>query len=275
MRALGYRVDRRPRPLEAASASPTEAGPAEEGAAEQALAPQDTTDASTAEELGAVAQSEPVEAATEAVVEPVTVEPEFQPDSVVEAQTSEVTASPEEVATEQAVTSEPQAGEAGLDEGEKLPEAEASSEETPDPAAAAEPEFIEIWRPGRSEERRPRRRRPARDRKPAESPAQTPAPAQATAEVPSSPPQRDEPRRDREDRRKPRDAADRGAGRSQEGRREGRDRDRRRDRRDEDRPPRVWEAGRDRRGKEPDPDSPFAKLAALKAQLEAEAKDRH
>ena len=275
LRALGYRVDRRPRPLEAASASPTEAGPAEEGAAEQALAPQDTTDASTAEELGAVAQSEPVEAATEAVVEPVTVEPEFQPDSVVEAQTSEVTASPEEVATEQAVTSEPQAGEAGLDEGERLPEAEASSAETPDPAAAAEPEFIEIWRPGRSEERRPRRRRPARDRKPAESPAQTPAPAQATAEVPSSPPQRDEPRRDREDRRKPRDAADRGAGRSQEGRREGRDRDRRRDRRDEDRPPRVWEAGRDRRGKEPDPDSPFAKLAALKAQLEAEAKDRH
>ena len=30
-----------------------------------------------------------------------------------------------------------------------------------------------------------------------------------------------------------------------------------------------------RRDKEPDPDSPFAKLAALKAQLEANAKDGH
>ncbi|MGA7609184.1 MAG: hypothetical protein WCF49_03265, partial [Xanthobacteraceae bacterium] len=50
--------------------------------------------------------------------------------------------------------------------------------------------------------------------------------------------------------------------------------DRRRDRRGDDRPPRTWEAGRERRGKEPDPDSPFAKLAALKAQLEADAKDR-
>jgi len=29
-----------------------------------------------------------------------------------------------------------------------------------------------------------------------------------------------------------------------------------------------------RRDKAPDPDSPFAKLAALKAQLEADAKDR-
>jgi ATP-dependent RNA helicase SUPV3L1/SUV3 len=30
---------------------------------------------------------------------------------------------------------------------------------------------------------------------------------------------------------------------------------------------------RDRRDKAPDPDSPFAKLAALKAQLEADAKE--
>ncbi len=32
--------------------------------------------------------------------------------------------------------------------------------------------------------------------------------------------------------------------------------------------------GRDRRDKAPDPNSPFAKLAALKEQLEADAKER-
>jgi ATP-dependent RNA helicase SUPV3L1/SUV3 len=277
LRALGYRMDRRPRPVETASAPPADARPAEEDAAEQSLAAQETTDPSTADEPGAVAQSEPVETATTAVVEPVAAELESQQEAAVEPQTSEIAASLDEVPTDEAVSVEAQAGEAGLDTAERPPEAEASSVEKPDSAAAAEPEFIEVWRPGRSEERRPRRRRPPRDRIPSETPAQTqaPAPTQATAAAPSPAPHPDGARRDREDRRKPRDAADRGAGRNQEGRREGRDRDRRRDRRDEDRPPRVWEAGRDRRSKEPDPDSPFAKLAALKAQLEAEAKDRH
>ena len=32
---------------------------------------------------------------------------------------------------------------------------------------------------------------------------------------------------------------------------------------------------RERRNREPDPNSPFAKLAALKAQLEANAKEKH
>jgi ATP-dependent RNA helicase SUPV3L1/SUV3 len=205
------------------------------------------------------------------VVEPAATELQSEQESAQLAPTVDATSA------EHAVAVEPQAEEAGLDAAERPAQAEKSSPATAETPATVEPEFIEVWRPGRSEERRPRRRRPARDRKPAESPAQTQAPAagQAAAEAPSPAPHREEPRRDRDDRRKPRDATDRAAGRSQEGRREGRDRDRRRDRRDEDRPPRVWEAGRDRRGKEPDPDSPFAKLAALKAQLEAEAKDRH
>ena len=46
-------------------------------------------------------------------------------------------------------------------------------------------------------------------------------------------------------------------------------------RREDDRPPRTWGSANERRGKEPDPNSPFAKLAALKAQLEANAKERH
>jgi ATP-dependent RNA helicase SUPV3L1/SUV3 len=281
LRALGYRMDRRPRPVETAGAPPADAPPAEESAVEQALAAQDTTASSPADEPGAVAQPEPVEAATEVVeVVEVVIEPvelESQQDLAAEAPVPDVTVPPAEVATEQAVTSEPLGAEAGLDAAEPPPEAEATSAEKPDTAATAEPDFIEVWRPGRSEERRPRRRRPARDRKPAEMQAQAQAPAatQAATAAPSPSPHREETRHDRENRRKPRDVADRGGGRGQEGRREGRDRDRRRDRRDEDRPPRVWEAGRDRRGKEPDPDSPFAKLAALKAQLEAEAKDRH
>ena len=276
LRALGYRVDRRPRPVETVSAPPHEARPSEEGAAEQPPAPEEPTASSPTDETGAVAQSEPVEAATEAVVEPAAAELEPQQDSAAEVQAPEVAAPPEEAGAEQIMTPpEVQAGEVGPDAAEPPQETEALAAEKPDTAAAAEPEFIEVWRPGRSEERRPRRRRPTRDRQSAETTAQTPAPAQAAAAAPSPPPQREEARRDREDRRKPRDAADRAGGRSQEGRREGRDRDRRRDRRDEDRPPRMWEAGRERRGKEPDPDSPFAKLAALKAQLEAEAKDRH
>jgi ATP-dependent RNA helicase SUPV3L1/SUV3 len=282
LRALGYRVDRRPRPVETSSAPLADVHPAEENAAEQLLAPQDTTASSTTEEPDAAAHSEPVEAATEAVVEPVAAELEREPqqDAAVEAQTLDVIGAPEEVAAEHAVAVEPQVEEAGLDAADRPAEAEteASSAEQPDTPAAAEADFIEVWRPGRSEERRPRRRRPARDKRPADTPAQAQAQAPSQEQVataaPPSPANREEGRRDREDRRKPRDAADRG-GRSHEARRDGRDRDRRRDRRDEDRPPRVWEAGRDRRGKEPDPDSPFAKLAALKAQLEAEAKDRH
>ena len=46
------------------------------------------------------------------------------------------------------------------------------------------------------------------------------------------------------------------------------------DRRDENRPSRTWSSSQEPRGKEPDPNSPFAKLLALKAQLEAN-KERH
>ena len=45
-------------------------------------------------------------------------------------------------------------------------------------------------------------------------------------------------------------------------------RDRDRDR-DDNRPGRTWSSDNDRRGKEADPNSPFAKLLALKEQLEA------
>ena len=50
------------------------------------------------------------------------------------------------------------------------------------------------------------------------------------------------------------------------GRRAANDRDRDRD---SNRPGRIWSSDNDRRGKEADPNSPFAKLLALKEQLEA------
>jgi ATP-dependent RNA helicase SUPV3L1/SUV3 len=275
LRALGYRADRRPRPVESA---PPSTVPAEESGSEQATLPEDAS-ASAAVEDSAMAQMERVQAPAEPAAEPNTQQAEVEPqhDLGAEPQTSDADALaaeaatlPEQAVAEQTVAAEAEGGQIGAEVGQ-------AAAEKPEAATAAEPEFIEVWRPGRSEERRPRRRRPVRDKKPAEAPAQAPAQAEAAPAAPS--PAHEDARRDRDDRRKHRQGADRAAGRGQEGRhegrREGRDRDRRRDRRDEDRPPRMWEAGRDRRGKEPDPDSPFAKLAALKAQLEAEAKDRH
>jgi ATP-dependent RNA helicase SUPV3L1/SUV3 len=271
LRALGYRVDRRPRPVETSSAPPADTAPGGESTIDPALAAQDGGGSAPADDASVAAQPGPIEVATEAVVE-------VQRDAAVDIQSSEPAAAAEETSAEQDVAVDPPAEAAGLDAADRSEEAEveAARAEPSETPAAAEAEFIEVWRPGRSEERRPRRRRPGRDKRPADAPVQTQTPPQeqAATVAPSAPIHREEGRRDREDRRKPRDATDRG-GRSHEGRREGRDRDRRRERRDEDRPPRVWEAGRDRRGKEPDPDSPFAKLAALKAQLEAEAKDRH
>jgi ATP-dependent RNA helicase SUPV3L1/SUV3 len=53
------------------------------------------------------------------------------------------------------------------------------------------------------------------------------------------------------------------------GRPERRDRPPRRDRSDDNRPSRTWSSSQEPRSKEPDPNSPFAKLLALKEQLEA------
>ena len=113
LRALGYRVDRRPRPVEAASAPPTEAGPAEEGAAEQALAPQDTTDASTAEEPVRWLNPSPLRPQPKLSLNRSRSSPSPNRTPWWKRKLSEVTASPEEVATEQAVTSEPQVERGG------------------------------------------------------------------------------------------------------------------------------------------------------------------
>ncbi|HSR78517.1 MAG TPA: helicase-related protein [Xanthobacteraceae bacterium] len=278
LRALGYRLDRRPKPVEAAR--------------ETAAGPESDELAGATDATEATAQSPtPSEAALGADAPAITQE---MPVVSVDAQPSPADAEGEAPPVRSGADIAPLGSETGAaaspDPLASLVAAHAAAATGLSPAAsnveaASEPQFIDVWRPGRSDERRPRRHhRPPREKKTADAPVPAPAAEQAApAPDASAPARREEPRRHRDDRRKERDASDRPGGRDggRPERRERADRrdrpdrqERRRDRRDDDRPPRTWEAGRERRGKEPDPDSPFAKLAALKAQLEADAKDR-
>src|SRR5262249_8291716 len=132
-----------------------------------------------------------------------------------------------------------------------------------DIAALQEPEMIEVWRPGRSEGRwRGRSRQHTKNRQAQKQPAAAEsaqdarnAVQQADSSSPPSEPSGERgvqtrPRQHGRKRRKPEHWADR-AQRERPG-------------------PKRFE----RREKSPDPNSPFAKLAGLKAQLEADAKER-
>ena len=250
LRSLGYRMERRPKPAEPAQvAAPAEqrAAPAET-AAQAASNPEVQAPAVEAE----AAEHESVpEVSHEAVQEPV--EAALQPAAEF------VTASPE-VQTETAPTP---------------PVAETSADIAPE-KPAEEPVMIEVWRPGRAARpegaRRPRfKRREAGRQKVAEqgAPRQPDEAIAAVAAAPteSSPPgvesaateQPQAKRHQRHHRRhKPEQRFDRPP--------------RERDRERPPRPPRFEQ--RREREKAPDPNSPFAKLAALKAQLEADAKER-
>ena len=151
--------------------------------------------------------------------------------------------------------------------------AETTGEAGPLPAPA-EPELVEVWRPGRAGRpegnRRPRfRHRDAGKSAARDSGQQTPVTAAADAQPVEQQPAGDSDkkpeghqrhhRRHRSDQHRP---------------------EQRFERQQRDRPQRArdWQSGKpprfERREKAPDPNSPFAKLAALKAQLEADAKER-
>jgi ATP-dependent RNA helicase SUPV3L1/SUV3 len=182
-------------------------------------------------------------------------------------------------------------------------ETPAEEAQTPDAATSSEPKreteeptLIEVWRPGRSQERRgPRRHRRSGEHRAqsVEAKAVDGAPA-AASEAGSDDAERRaavRPQKERSRARKGRHSAVHGhqpdgereqrAERSQnaapadKSRPERLPRPDRGRRRDEDRPPRVWGSANERSSKEPDPNSPFAKLAVLKAQLEANSKERH
>jgi len=259
LRALGYRVERRPKPADApATDAATDGAPAESGNAESAApdagASPPPTDSSAllpvADILPTASEPEPAEtqpadtAASEEQAQPVADAPATQPAD------AEAMAPAADAATP--------------------PAAEASAA-----PAAEEPAFIEVWRPAGRSDHRPRRRhprRPAQDA-PAAQPtradggadAATPNQAAATDAVGSEEARRQRgPRRRRPKRpeRQERQERHERHGRSDQGRRE---------------PVRAKapDTRRERREREPDPNSPFAKLAALKQQLEDNAKQRH
>ncbi len=175
-------------------------------------------------------------------------------------------------------------------ETEAAPQPEGGDASTPAAAEAAkpaeEPSLVEVWRPGRPEGRRrpPRERRRERGK-----PGRTDAPQRTSDEAPAvaaageASPSGEQPAAEAPGRSgRPHRQRHRGGERQGErhGERQG---ERHGDRRDRpDRPPRDREHPQQRparferreREKAPDPNSPFAKLAALKAQLEAEAKER-
>jgi ATP-dependent RNA helicase SUPV3L1/SUV3 len=268
LRSLGYRMEKRPRPQ--APAADTAPAPEPAIAEAEAAAVEITRDEPPTGGSSGPVEVAPTETGQLASDEPAPATADAAPSiEVAEVKIAEATA--EAVQTPDAVAS-----------GEAKPEAE-------------EPTLIEVWRTARSEERRgPRRhRRSGEHRAPsAEAKAVEGAPAVASevssADVqhPSGQPEKDRTRgrrgrRPHDRRSRPEGEREQRAERSPDSTQADKSRpdkfprsDRGR-RRDEDRPPRVWGSANERGGKEPDPNSPFAKLAALKAQLEANAKERH
>ncbi len=257
LRALGYRMERRPAPLKASTS--------QSNAPDEASAPAESDEhavtASEAAEVSGEAQSADIVAAETSADDAASPTADTAP-----AAQNDATADADTVPSEEKpATDTPADDAAGTDSAEPV------AAETD----AAEPEMIEIWRPARKAregDHRPQRggNRGNQNRRGAAAAA----PAAATQGE------------RRGDDRRPRRENERGSEGNREQRRprgddnrghKGRDRDGRRDRQER------REGGgaarfsteapkTDRRNKTADPNSPFAALAALKAELES--KDR-
>ncbi|CAN0211398.1 unnamed protein product, partial [Phaeothamnion confervicola] len=188
----------------------------------------------------------------------------------------------------EAVAAETPAAEATTEaapvEPETVSEAVATTEATADaaPAAAtpAEPEMVEVWRPGRpggNQRRREDEKQGGRHRRRVAAAATPGAEGERKERHGRSRHrrhgggERKEGGEQRADNRPKRPEGDRKGPRPERGDRPDRGprRDRDRDRGRDKGPDRIWGSSEaPRSGKEPDPNSPFAKLLALKAQLE-------
>jgi len=267
LRSLGYRMERRPKPPEPAPPPVEERAPGETAAGEVVAAPitEDSTEAAPPSQEAASAAEENELAAS--------AEPSPAPEAI----------DAEAVATEDASASapavEPQQSTADTSDAavvaEGTPEqmatapatADGASEQTP---AGVEPVLVEVWRPARAEgRRRPRERhrqhrRPPRSEAPAAAEHAAGEPQTQNAEVAAEQAVGATPRRpERPPRHRRRPEGEQRRERPEAPRRE-----------QDRRPPRPVRFDRREREKQPDPNSPFAKLAGLKAQLEAEAKER-
>jgi ATP-dependent RNA helicase SUPV3L1/SUV3 len=287
LRSLGYRMERRPKPPEpvAPAEAAAEAAPQQNESAEgEALANADVTAGAASEAATESAGENEHTAQAEAPAEPVE-----------EVATVPVASTPETATAQPTETDDhPVAAEAASDapsdstaDGDVAIQAETADTAAPEATetAPAEPVLIEVWRPGRFEgrDKRPHRKPHRRDHRGAQRPsADQPAPAaegvpageQAAAGAPVPQERRQDhrpqgprpPRKDRGGRPRRHEGGQEGR---QEGRQEGQQRFGKPDHRSRQDRPRP-----ERREREPDPNSPFAKLAALKAQLEADSKER-
>ena len=296
LRSLGYRMERRPKPPEPVSQP-------EVVAAESAPLPAEA-DAGDSGETPAVQIANdnmpmaPVDAGADRIAEPEAVNPDMVAESP-QADDSQIIADASaDTAPASASDSESSAVEAS-DEGQPSSDNEQVAGATTEAgsvevvasdaagldsqAAPAEPELIEVWRPGRFEnrEKRPQRNHHRRERHGGHRPAEgqqaaTPEGAavgdQAASQTgAASQEHRQERRQDQRPHgprppRKDRGGRPRRPEGGQDAARHGKP----------DTGPRHQDARSrpERREREPDPNSPFAKLAALKAQLEAEKERR-
>ena len=282
LRSLGYRMERRPKPVEAVAAT------------EPVVAPEAASTDEVESSPEVAAESVLNDETPDGVEMPVAEAAAVDEAPSVEAAANEVASAPD--ATDEVVVAEPvvsdatnnelsqptitpaESAEVVLNAGAASEASDAASEATP-----AEQELIEVWRPGRFEprERRQHHGRPHR-RGHRGATGQTNAEGQAPgASAEGAAPQvagdtaatetrQQERRGDQHQRgpRPPRKDRHQRNGRPEGGRHEGQRHGKPGGPRQDARP------RPDRREKEPDPNSPFAKLAALKAQLEADSKER-
>jgi ATP-dependent RNA helicase SUPV3L1/SUV3 len=274
LQSLGYRMDRKPKPVEA---KPAETKPEETAEAK----PEETIEASATEAPATEATADAAPAA-EAEAAPVAeVEPTSSISLLPVAEFAPAEAAPAEA--EPAVAEAVEAAPAPAGDDAVTPPVAADAETKP-----AEPEMVEVWRPGGHAERRPHR--PRQNRRPQQATAADSSAAPvATAETPdasTAPAQdrKDGPNRHQRQQRTERQAksfGQPGAKPNQPGGRLGGRPDQRGGRPRRDRGDQVERAEREQyyakphgsgfgggRDKAPDPNSPFAKLAALKQQLE-------
>jgi ATP-dependent RNA helicase SUPV3L1/SUV3 len=310
LRSLGYRMDKRPKPAEPVPAAAEAATP--DGGAEAVSAADVAALASEAAMMPAAAPEpapEPL-AVEPSAPEPPAAESTIATAPAVAAETvgsdeDHAAAAPAalpEPAAPAAPSDAPAAADATVEPPAGAEAAPAEAAPAQAPSATEEETLIEVWRPTRPSERRGERRphrgpRKAEGRAPRRegAPAPVAAPPAAAGDAgpasagESAAPQRREHRPPRERRppdRPHHDRPDRPPNerpmRAEGGRPDRkRDHDRRRER-DRDRPDRDPELRaafikgqgprKERRDREPDPNSPFAKLAALKEQLEAKTR---
>ena len=262
LRALGYRMERRPAPPPPA---PVAEGAGLETPAGMVEATADGTPAEAAGDTTDTATGQGAEAATGAAMEPAATEADPPaPEAELPAEETSAAAEPlaghltpdhaeppvvvapgDSGATEPVTAADPEAADAAA-----RPEATAAEEASPTEAEAA---FIEVWRPQRAG-RRPDQRNRGRPRG-GRADGET---AEARSDA-GRPPRRERGGENRQGGRPPRD----GKGRPPR----------------QDRPDQAARMGRPERQERPerqkqaDPLSPFAALAALKAQLESQKRD--